>query len=97
MWLNKDIVGYFIFCVIKWGILNFLFILIFVWLLRVFCFFFVIMLVVDRLDVVKYLIIGFYIVKIVCKVLSCEVMGLKRKYLDCKFIFWLNVFDILLV
>lgn len=81
-----------IFCIGERGILNFLFILIFYYLLRVFGFLFVKMLVVDKLDVVRYLIIGFYVVKVVCKVFSCEVMGFKRKYLDCKLVDWKEKF-----
>ena len=41
--------------------------------------------VVDRLDAAKHSITGSYIAKIVCKASSREVMGPKRKHLDCKF------------
>ena len=53
--------------------------------------------VVDRLDAAKHSITGSYIAKIVCKASSREVMGPKRKHLDCKFTLRLNVSDILLV
>ena len=40
--------------------------------------------VVDKLDAARHSITGSYVAKVVCKASSREVMGPKRKHLDCK-------------
>ena len=42
--------------------------------------------VVDKLDAARHSITGSYVAKVVCKASSREVMGPKRKHLDCKFV-----------
>lgn len=44
--------------------------------------------VVDKLDAARHSITGSYVAKVVCKASSREVMGPKRKHLDCKFAHW---------
>ena len=46
--------------------------------------------VVDKLDAARHSITGSYVAKVVCKASSREVMGPKRKHLDCKFAHWKN-------
>lgn len=40
--------------------------------------------VVDKLDAARHSITGSFVAKVVCKASSREVMGPKRKHLDCK-------------
>lgn len=44
--------------------------------------------VVDKLDAARHSITGSNVAKVVCKASSREVMGPKRKHLDCKFAHW---------
>lgn len=67
------------------GIPNPLFTLISSYLSRVLASYLQKMSVVDKLDAARHSITGSYVAKVVCKASSREVMGPKRKHLDCKF------------
>ena len=49
--------------------------------------------VADKLDAARHSITGSYVAKVVCKSSSREVMGPKRKHLDCKLKFSLHRFE----
>lgn len=70
------------------GIPNPLFTFISLHLSRVFGLIFARMSVVDKLDAARHSITGSHVAKVVCKASSREVMGPKRKHLDCKFAHW---------
>ena len=53
--------------------------------LQIFGLYFTTMSVVDKFDAARHLITGSYVAKVVCKASSREIMGPKRKHLDCKF------------
>lgn len=88
-WSNQSVVSaILIFRIGERGIPNPLFTLIFHYLSRVFGLLFAKMSVVDKLDAARHSITGSYVAKVVCKASSREVMGPKRKHLDCKLADW---------